>query len=38
MLFKDMQTTHCAPATPSQVAEGKGMDWENAEPLTEELV
>lgn len=27
-----MQTTHCAPATPSQVAEHKGVDWENEEP------
>lgn len=33
-----MQMARCAPATPSQVAESKGVDWENAEPLTEEQV
>lgn len=37
-LFRTMQTTHCAPATPSQVAEGKGIEWGNAEPPTEDWV
>lgn len=37
-LFKATQTTHCAPATAPRLAEGKGMDWEKAEALTEEQV
>lgn len=37
-LFRTMQTMHCAPATPSQVAEGKGIEWGNAEPPTEDWV